>query len=200
MVNNMINSLEKEEKIKAIAIYKFLFEYSKFEQKVKEYFIAQLDKLELNDIKRLYFYYGGMVSKKIYIDYPKETLVMQNYKFKLDDFPDFKINQIIKITKSHTNELIFNKRVKSILGRKVEYELSDSILKLIQMRNKICHNLSTLNLNDNDYIELLSVQSIKDHCKDILSDIEIKDDYHEVKLIFSNIIYIKIICDILDDS
>lgn len=196
----MINSLEKEEKIKAIAIYKFLFEYSKFEQKVKEYFIAQLDKLELNDIKRLYFYYGGMVSKKIYIDYPKETLVMQNYKFKLDDFPDFKINQIIKITKSHTNELIFNKRVKSILGRKVEYELSDSILKLIQMRNKICHNLSTLNLNDNDYIELLSVQSIKDHCKDILSDIEIKDDYHEVKLIFSNIIYIKIICDILDDS
>lgn len=200
MVNNMINSLEKEEKIKAIAIYKFLFEYSKFEQKVKEYFIAQLDKLELNDIKRLYFYYGGMVSKKIYIDYPKETLVMQNYKFKLDDFPDFKINQIIKITKSHTNELIFNKRIKSILGRKVEYELSDSILKLIQMRNKICHNLSTLDLNDNDYIELLSVQSIKDQCKDILSDIEIKDDYHEVKLIFSNIIYMKIICDILDDS
>jgi hypothetical protein len=196
----MINSLEKEEKIKAIAIYKFLFEYSKFEQKVKEYFIAQLDKLELNDIKRLYFYYGGMVSKKIYIDYPKETLVMQNYKFKLDDFPDFKINQIIKITKSHTNELIFNKRIKSILGRKVEYELSDSILKLIQMRNKICHNLSTLDLNDNDYIELLSVQSIKDQCKDILSDIEIKDDYHEVKLIFSNIIYMKIICDILDDS
>lgn len=200
MVNNMINSLEKEEKIKAIAIYKFLFEYSKFEQKVKEYFIAHLDKLELNDIKRLYFYYGGMVSKKIYIDYPKETLVMQNYKFKLDDFPDFKINQIIKITKSHTNELIFNKRIKSILGRKVEYELSDSILKLIQMRNKICHNLSTLDLNDNDYIELLSVQSIKDQCKDILSDIEIKDDYHEVKLIFSNIIYMKIICDILDDS
>lgn len=196
----MINSLEKEEKIKAIAIYKFLFEYSKFEQKVKEYFIAQLDKLELNDIKRLYFYYGGMVSKKIYIDYPKETLVMQNYKFKLDDFPNFKINQIIKITKSHTNELIFNKRIKSILGRKVEYELSDSILKLIQMRNKICHNLSTLDLNDNDYIELLSVQSIKDQCKDILSDIEIKDDYHEVKLIFSNIIYMKIICDILDDS
>ena len=196
----MINSLEKEEKIKAIAIYKFLFEYSKFEQKVKEYFIAHLDKLELNDIKRLYFYYGGMVSKKIYIDYPKETLVMQNYKFKLDDFPDFKINQIIKITKSHTNELIFNKRIKSILGRKVEYELSDSILKLIQMRNKICHNLSTLDLNDNDYIELLSVQSIKDQCKDILSDIEIKDDYHEVKLIFSNIIYMKIICDILDDS
>ena len=125
---------------------------------------------------------------------------MQNYKFKLDDFPDFKINQIIKITKSHTNELIFNKRIKSILGRKVEYELSDSILKLIQMRNKICHNLSTLDLNDNDYIELLSVQSIKDQCKDILSDIEIKDDYHEVKLIFSNIIYMKIICDILDDS
>ena len=96
--------------------------------------------------------------------------------------------------------MIFNKRIKSILGRKVEYELSDSILKLIQMRNKICHNLSTLDLNDNDYIELLSVQSIKDQCKDILSDIEIKDDYHEVKLIFSNIIYMKIICDILDDS
>lgn len=200
MGNSMVNSLEKGEKIKAIAIYKFLFEYSNFEQIVKNYFITQLDKLESNDIKRLYFYYGGMVSKKIHIDYPRETLAMQNYKFKLDYFPDFTINQIIKITKSHTNELIFNKRIQSALGRKVEYDLSDSILKLIEMRNKISHNLSTLDLNDNDCIELLSVQSIQNHYKDILSDIEIKDDYHEVKLIFSNIIYMKKICDILGNS
>lgn len=196
----MVNSSEKKEKIKAIVIYKFLFEYSNFENRVKDYFITQLNKLELDDIKRLYFYYGGLATKNIHIDYSKKTLTMNNHKFKLDDFPGFSINQIINIAKSNTNQLIFNQPIKSILGRKVEYALSDSILKLINMRNKLTHNLSTLNLSDKDCIELLPVQSLQDHCKDILSNIEIKDDYHEIKLIFSNIIYMKIIYDILGNS
>lgn len=194
----MANLLEKKEQITAIVIYKFLFEYSIFENNVKEYFVTQLDKLELDDIKRLYFYYGGLATKNVHINLPNKALTMHNHKF-TNDFPGFSINQIIKIAESNTNDLIFDKNVTSVLKRQVCFGLRGSILKLIKMRNKLAHNLSTLKFNDNDYIELLPVESLHKHSSGILSDIEIKDDYHEIKAIFSNIIYMRIINSMLDN-
>ena len=60
------------------------------------------------------------------------------------------------------------------------------------MRNKLAHELSELKLTDkDDCIELLSKDKLNELGSDIIYDFELKDDYDQIKLIFSNIIYMR---------
>lgn len=195
----MDNLLIYEEQIKALVIYKFLCEYSEFENQIKIYFIKKVNNLNQNDINQLYFYYGGLATKNIYIDYDNNALTMQNHKFNSNNFHKFSINQIIKISKTYNN-LIFNDVIDSDARKIVKLEINGSIIRLINMRNKISHNLSTLKLGDTDCIELLPLESLQNYCNKNLSNIEIKDNYNDVKIILSNLIYMKKISEKLQST
>ena len=68
------------------------------------------------------------------------------------------------------------------------------------MRNKLAHNLDSLDLKDADCIELLSNDKLNELGGDIIYGLELKEDYEQVKLIFSNIIYMRQICSELCNS
>lgn len=184
-----------EEKIKAIVIYKFMYEFDKFEKKLKAYFNKKLNELNINDSNKLYFYCGGLVNKNVYIDFQNEMLCLNNYKFKTNSFNELTISQIISAAISNTLGEIFDLNISSIQNKYTEYDIKSSIKKLIHMRNKLAHDLSTLNLSDKDCIELLSIDTLNKHGEDIVYNLELKDDYDQIKFIFSNIIYMKKIYD-----
>ena len=184
-----------EEKIKAIVIYRFMYEFDKFEKKVKEYFNDKLSELNVNDRNRLYFYCGGLVNKNLYIKYSDEVLCLDNYRFKPNDFDELTINQIINIAISNGLGGIFDFEIASSIQKHLKHDVKYSIKKLIKMRNKLAHNLSSLDLKDADCIELLSEDKLNELGGDVIHDLELKDDYDQVKFIFSNIIYMRKICE-----
>lgn len=184
-----------EEKIKAIVIYRFMYEFDKFEKKVKEYFNDKLNELNVNDRNRLYFYCGGLVNKNLYIKYSDEVLCLDNYRFKPNDFDELTINQIINIAISNGLGGIFDFEIDSSIQKHLKHDVKYSIKKLIKMRNKLAHNLSSLDLKDADCIELLSEDKLNELGGDVIHDLELKDDYDQVKFIFSNIIYMRKICE-----
>ena len=184
-----------EEKIKAIVIYRFMYEFDKFEKKVKEYFNDKLNELNINDSNRLYFYCGGLVNKNLYINYSEEMLCLNSYRFKPNNLNELTINQIIKVASSNGLGQMFNIGIDSILQKHLKHDMKSSIRKLINMRNKLAHDLSSLDLKDADCIELLSEDKLNEFGGNIIYDLELKDDYEQVKLILSNIIYMKKIYD-----
>lgn len=188
-----------EEKIKAIVIYKFMYEFDKFEKIVKKYFDNKLDELDINDSNRLYFYCGGLVNKNLYIDFSNEMLCLNNYRFKPNNFDGLTINQIIKVASSNGLGQMFDIEIDSI-QKHLKHDMRSSIMKLIKMRNKLAHDLAFLDLKDSDCIELLSNDKLNELGGDIIYGLELKEEYEQVKLIFSNIIYMRKICSELCNS
>ena len=180
-----------ELKVKAIVIFKFMDEFNELEKIIKSYFQKELNKLALNDSHRLYFYYGGIASKNIFINYSDDKLSFNEHKFELNCFTHLTLNQIMKLAKSDCLSSIFEIDIES-LQRKVTYKLPSAMIKVIHMRNKLAHELSELKLTDkDDCIELLSKDKLNELGSDIIYDFELKDDDDQIKLIFSNIIYMR---------
>ena len=184
-----------EEIIKAIVIYRFMYEFDKFEKIFKKYFNDKLNELDIDDRNRLYFYCGGLVNKNIYIDFSNEMFCLNNYKFKQNNFDGLTINQIIKVANSNRLGKIFEIEIDSIQKSLIKYDMRSAITKLIKMRNKLAHDLSSLDLNNADCIELLSEDKLNELGRDVIYELDLKRDYEQVKLILSNIIYMRVICN-----
>ena len=188
-----------EEKLKAFVIYRFMIEYDIFEKKVKDYFENKLNELDSNDRNRLYFYCGGLVNKNLYIDYSKEMLCLDSHKFDKDKFKHFTIIQIIRVASSDGLGNLFEIQIDSVQKQMLTYDVKDCITKLISMRNKLAHNLASLALKDKDCIELLSNDKLNDLSRDVIYDLELREEFEQVKMILSNIIYMRKICSKLCD-
>lgn len=184
-----------EEIIKAIVIYRFMYEFDKFEKIFKKYFNDKLNELDIDDRNRLYFYCGGLVNKNIYIDFSNEMFCLNNYKFKQNNFDGLTINQIIKVANSNRLGKIFEIEIDSIQKSLIKYDMRSAITKLIKMRNKLAHDLSSLDLKNADCIELLSEDKLNELGRDVIYELDLKRDYEQVKLILSNIIYMREICN-----
>lgn len=155
-----------------------------------------------DDIHRLYFYHGGSI-KNIEIDFQDETINLKKLKFKClkeEPFNDFSIKQIIKLHKEHGLGKHFNLQIQSIKTKGTKHDFSSAISKLISMRNILAHEVSNFNFKDRDYIELLSDELIINNIIDtsLYGDITQADD--QVKIILSNITYLQIIRNEIDNS
>ena len=191
-----------KQQLKAIAIYKYLEEYNKLEKSIKIKFKHILNLIDGDDIHRLYFYHGGSI-KNIEIDFPNETINLKKLKFKClkeEPFNDFSIKQIIKLHKEHGLGEHFNLQIQSIKTKGTKHDFSSAISKLISMRNILAHEVSNFNFKDRDYIELLSDELIINNIIDtsLYGDITQADD--QVKIILSNITYLQIIRNEIDNS
>jgi len=94
----------------------------------------------------------------------------------------------------------FNLQIQSIKTKGTKHDFSSAISKLISMRNILAHEVSNFNFRDRDYIELLSDELIINNIIDtsLYGDITQADD--QVKIILSNITYLQIIRNEIDNS
>ena len=102
----------------------------------------------------------------------------------------FTSNQIIKIHRQCHLLDMFDFNIQSINNKNTEYTFADSYIKLLNMRNKLAHELSHLVFKGSDVIELLSNDYIEKNSSEWLSYLDTKLMTDESKSIFSNLIII----------
>ena len=179
--------------LKSLVVYQFLDTFNKLEKMVKYDFKKSLKCIDKENLNKLYFYYGGLIST--YIDNDVEALKLNQIKFKREEeFGLLKINQIIKINKSSNIIKKYNDSIKSVQRESTVFDLQSCIIKLINMRNVMAHEIYECSFKDKDIIELLSKEKIRDAQFEFLTnyDTDLMDDM--TKSIISNYYYM---CEII---
>ncbi len=153
MINN---SLEAQEKVDAHIIYKFLVLYNDFENCIRDIFTKQWDNTD-NDIKnRIAYYVGWLGSETKYIEYDTYSIRQEINKY--DEKTIIKkltINQMIRIDKKENVIKKFSFEINSKVKKQLSYLSHESFLCLINMRNKLAHNILGIAFKNADVIELL---------------------------------------------
>ena len=186
-------SRNTNEKQKKIAVYEFLNKFNILERKIKDDFYNQVTSLSAEERNKLYFYYGGLTSK-VLVEYENELLANNKIKFKKnEEFKEFTLNQIIKITESFEWWERYPENIDS-LARNIEHTYRGSLIRLLSMRNKLAHELSNLSFKDKDCIELLP-KNILEEKLSISFNPGVEDD-DQLQMLLSNIVYLDVILDI----
>ena len=146
---------------------------------------------------------GCTVGNDIYYNYETESLELNRHR-KYNDSEQFKTLNINKIIKFDRKEKIiepFKFDITSIQTPMQQYTFHDSCLKLINMRNKLAHELDSIEFkSSNDIIETLSFSTIKHNKIDWLEDFDLSKMDDMAMGIYSNIIYMNIITNTLQFS
>lgn len=174
--------------IKSIAIVFFLQSFMTLEKNVKNFFLKEMQNISDSKKNILYFYYGGLVGTTI--EYEADTIKLKEHTFKKDDtFSELTLNQILKIHKKHNILEHFPKELPSKKSDMINLDLTDSILKLVNMRNVLAHELENISFKEKrDVIEVLQI-SQEDF--PFLSGCETQSFENEIQFILSNCIYAK---------
>ncbi len=178
--------------IKSIIIFQFLNSFNILEKKIKEIFKKELktQKNEAN-IKKIHFYYGSKIGTYVVPEENAIKLKEIKYNFK-EEFNTFTLKEIMKFNRElNIIEEFKDLKIKSIIRPKEEYRVQDIIDKLINMRNVLAHELENCNFNNTkDIIEVLSREKLMYYNYDFLMDFDIKTMDDITINIFSNLVYI----------
>lgn len=185
--------------LKSLVVYQFLDTFNKLEKMIKCDFKESLKCIDKDNLNKLYFYYGGLIGT--YIDNDVEALKLKEIKYKREEeFGLLKINQIIKINKSTNLIKKYNVSINSVQRESTVFDLQSCVIKLINMRNIMAHEIYECSFKDKDIIELLSKEKIRDMRFDFLAnyDTDLMDDM--TKSIISNYYYMCKIISLLEES
>ena len=183
--------------IKSLMIFEFLKEYNQLEHLIREKFEQNLPNLPSDILQQLYFYNGGRVAT--YIDAEEGAVNLNTVKYKRDDlFKEIKVNQLIKILKKNPCMQVFNCGVVSIQRTTTVYSFYDCVIRLLNMRNKLAHEMENLQFKDQDLIELLSLEQIEKETFEILQNFDVKKMDNMTQYIASNTIYMRKLLDLLN--
>lgn len=175
--------------LRTIVVVKYLEIYNYMEKKVKDVFSEEIKNTDEKFKNKLYFFYGG--NSSINIDFSKSMLTMNFKKFREnEEFNSFSFNQIIKICKEDKKVEKFNFNIKSIQVKQEEFDFYSLCTKLISMRNKLAHEILKDNFDDEDIIELLSDEKIKENVITELETFDINLMDLSTKQIYSNLLYL----------
>lgn len=175
--------------LRTIVVVKYLEIYNYMEKKVKNVFSEEIKNTDEKFKNKLYFFYGG--NSSINIDFSKSMLTMNFKKFREnEEFNSFSFNQIIKICKEDKKVEKFNFNIKSIQVKQEEFDFYSLCTKLISMRNKLAHEILKDNFDDEDIIELLSDEKIKENVITELETFDINLMDLSTKQIYSNLLYL----------
>lgn len=148
--------------LKAIIVFEFLNSYNKLEQIIRVHFERCLDDLEEEKVNELYFVSGGLIGT--YIDYTKPlALKLSENSFKVDSkFKELNTNQILKINRGRGFISSIKENIPSKQHKMTYYTIEDCIIKLLQMRNILAHDIISCNFKDKHIIELISLQTMNE--------------------------------------
>ncbi|MBQ7923180.1 MAG: hypothetical protein IJ325_11525 [Clostridia bacterium] len=185
--NNEFITLQLE----SLAIRYFIIKYDAFEKTVKEIFSNNISSISPENKNLLYFYLAGL-KRSSYIDYEKISLKTDDLKFsKTEAFSGFSLSNIIKIQEKNHLLDIFNFNIPSLTNKSTEYPFTECCKKLLNMRNKLAHEMSRLTFKNNDIIEVLTSTYIKELGTDWFSTLDTDLMNDETKYIFSNLIMLE---------
>jgi hypothetical protein len=176
--------------IKSLMVYEFLNEYNKLEYLIREIFERNIHSLPTNVIQQLYFFYGGRIGS--YIDTEGETVRLTSVKYKENDvFKELTVNQIIKIFKKNPCLDAFNFEIQSIQRAGVTFTFFDCVIRIINMRNILAHEIVNIFFKDKDLIELLSLDQLELQKFEMLRNYDICKMDNMTRYIASNIVYMR---------
>lgn len=178
--------------IDALVLRYYIVLYDELEKEIKHQFTHNLSYIESSKRELLYFYLSGIKTNSLQIEYGSKTILMTNSKFReQEDFAILTLSQIIKIHRESHLLDIFEFNISSINSRTTEYPFTDCCVKLLNMRNKLAHELTHLEFKDQDIIEILSNDYIEDISSEWFGSLDSKLMTDEAKIIFSNLIIMK---------
>lgn len=183
--------------IKAIAIYRFLKEYNRLEHVISDKFSELAILAPESEKIKLYFYHGGLAGK-VNVEYPLETLNYNKMKFKKDEkFKHFSFVQRIKILENSSLKNHFPVNINLNNNNNNQIEFFGAIRRLIIMRNILAHELVEPIFKEDSYIELLPTDIIEKKLN--LSFNQFHADADQLQIIYSNLIYIYIIIEAIEN-
>lgn len=186
--------------LQALIIFEFLEKFNILERKIKKTFVECIKDINDNEIiNKLHFYYGGKIGT--YIDYENDILRLKELKFDSSKkFSEFSLNQIMKLNRELKIINYFDdKPISSFNRSREDFGFEDCIIKLINMRNILSHELSDFNFKDRDIIEILSNNNISNVSFKFLSNYDISMLEESIKPILSNLFYMDKIIKIFND-
>mgnify|MGYP002709913332 CR=1 FL=1 len=176
--------------LKSLVVFEFFKEYNELEQTIREVFERNISFLPSEILQQLYFYYGGKIGS--YIEYESHTVRLDSVNFrKGESFRKLSINQIVKIFKDHPCIKSFDFEVPSIQRAATVFPFYDCVIRLLNMRNKLAHEVVDLHFKDQDIIELLSIERIAKEQFDLLQNYDIRRMDNMTLYVASNIVYIR---------
>ena len=103
-------------------------------------------------------------------DYPNSTVKMSEHSFKKNEtFSEFTTIQIMKLNKTHKVLPTFSD-ITSKKSKITSFDFQDCIIKLIETRNVLAHELSSPNFKDKHIIDILSDTEIEELKYDFLNN------------------------------
>lgn len=178
--------------IEALAIRYYIIFYDELEKEIKHLFSDKIAQIDVAKKELLYFYLAGIKSNNVYIEYGSKSLIVTNSKFSLEEnFTMLTLSQIIKIQRAEHLLDILDFNIQSINNKTTEYPFADCCIKLLNMRNKLAHEISNLRFMDRDVIEILSNEYIENNGVEWFLSLDTKLMTDESKCIFSNLIIMK---------
>lgn len=183
--------------IKSLLIVHYVSTYSVLEKIIKQIFQEKIVKKEHKHKSKLYFAYGCMVGNDIYYDLEKESLLLNGIRKYKDEelFNNLNINKIIRFDRKEHIIEDFQTTIDSIQTKTVSYTLHDAIIKLIEMRNVLAHEVNEIAFKAKHIIDQLSLDCIMQYPLECLEGLDInKMDNISINL-YSNIIYMHKIID-----
>lgn len=185
-----VDTLTLSLQLKAFFVFEFLNEYNKLEQAIRKIFEENISYLPAKVLQQLYFYYGGKIGT--YIEYEAHTLKLHNMNFKEQErFKELSINQIIKIFKEEPYLEKFNFTIESIQRSNTVFPFCDCVIRLLNMRNKLAHEVVDLQFKSQDLIELLSYDKIANERFPLFQNYDIQKMDNMTLYIASNIVYMR---------
>lgn len=185
--------------LKALFVYEFLKEYNELELTIRNIFEKNLSSLSLDVIQQLYFYYGGKIGS--YIEYETHSTKLNTLSYKSkENFKGLSINQIIKIFQKDPKITPFNFSINSIQYSFQAYSFYDCITRLLNMRNKLAHEVVNYKFNNDDLIEMLTREQIAKKPFKALQNYDIQKTDDMTMYIASNIIYMQCILEKLNET
>ena len=182
--------------IEAISTSIFMKKYSRFESILKKFYFKSVD-VKKNPI--IYYYAGCYNAKKsISFDYENDRInfnEMNFAKIPSNYINAFSINELLKIDKKYE---LSSREFKDLLIdspiKKISYNCFSMCFKLINMRNKIAHESSELDLNpDKDIIELFDTKTISEKFSIEFENFDLDNMNDNTRAILSNVVYIDLL-------
>lgn len=176
--------------IRALMIYEFFNEYNRLEVIVREIFEKNISSLSADFIQQLYFYNGGRIST--FIDFEEDAVQRNVVKYKKNDvFKELKISQIIKMFRKNDESKIFSFEIQSIQRSIEVHSFCDCMLRFLNMRNILAHEMADIQFKNKDIVDLLSDDELKKQEFEILKNYDIDKMDTMTKHIASNLVYMR---------
>ena len=183
--------------IKSILIVRFISEYCILEKKVLKIFHDEILKVDHKYKNKLYFYYGIHVGHNVSFDFERNCVSFSNVnKYNVDEmFDSLNLNKVIKFERKEHLIKAFSFDIDSVSRKATCFPFSDCCIKLMNMRNKLAHEVDTLSFQEKDIIEILPSDYLIKYEYEYIEGIDFSNMDDNLIALLSNIVYLRLIND-----